>query len=84
MAIKELKEVKGWSILWMCKTLSVTRSAYYKWLNRKETKQEMADKVLAERIKECYEEHNGSLGYRMITDLINGDYKTDYKEKKGI
>ena len=66
----------------MCKTLSVTRSAYYKWLNRKETMQEKADKELAERIKGCYEEHNGSLGYRMITDLINGDYKTDYKEKK--
>ena len=36
----------------MCKQLEVSRSGYYKWLHRKETKEEIENKQLAIWIKE--------------------------------
>lgn len=66
----------------MCKTLKVSRSGYHKWCKRIVPSQELSDRALSKLIKECYEEHNGTPGYRMITDLINDNYEQDYKEKK--
>ena len=34
MAIKYFYENNNWSINWMCRQLSVSRAAYYKWLHR--------------------------------------------------
>lgn len=66
----------------MCKTLQISRSGYHKWSKREMSPQEMSDRALSELIQACYDEHNGTPGYRMVTDLINKKYGTNYKEKK--
>ena len=40
-AIKEENETYGYPISALCKLGNVSRSAYYKWLHRKETKEDI-------------------------------------------
>ena len=60
----------------MCKQLEVSRSGYYKWLHRKETKEEVENKQLAIWIKEYDDKYNHILGYRRMTNWINRDKGT--------
>lgn len=60
----------------MCQVLRVSKSGYYKWVNKKEDPEK---KALSDLIKIIYREHQGRYGYRRITAeirragiLING------------
>ena len=68
--IKKLKE-KGFKIALLCKALGVSRSGYYKWMNRKPTKTEKRLKHLIHCIQKVYNEHKGIYGYRRITIYLN-------------
>lgn len=59
----------------------IPRSAYYKWLNRKETKNEAFNKELLPIIRAAYEERNGILGYRQMTIKLNreNDFRVNAK-----
>jgi transposase InsO family protein len=52
----------------LCKIAGVSRSGYYKWLERKQcpsTKQ-LEDQVLKEKIMDCYHRLNGIYGYLRV------------------
>lgn len=55
----------------LCEILKITRSSYYKWLNRVETKQERENHEIAQIILEYHELFEGILGYRRMTYWIN-------------
>ncbi|MBR0600656.1 IS3 family transposase, partial [Clostridiales bacterium BAD-6] len=55
----------------LCHIAGIQRSAYYKWLNRKESRNEQFNKKLIPMIKDAYEEKNGILGYRQMTIKLN-------------
>jgi len=62
---------KGWSIRWMCRTLGISKAAYYKWLHRTMPQKEQENLLLAELIQEYDEQYNHILGYRRMTAWIN-------------
>lgn len=64
----------------MCKQLEVSRSGYYKWLHRKETKEEVENKQLSIWIKEYDNKYNHILGYRRMTNWINRDKGTSFSK----
>ena len=66
----------------LCKLAGVSRSAYYKWKNRKESKNEQLNKALLPLIKEAYEERNGILGYRQMTIKLNRDNNLNVNSKR--
>lgn len=51
----------------MCQVLRVSKSGYYKWVNKKEDPEK---KALSDLIKIIYGEHQGRYGYRRITAEI--------------
>lgn len=55
----------------MCKVLKIARASYYKWLNRKETKEELENHEIAQLIQDYDERFNHILGYRRMTRWIN-------------
>ena len=46
----------------MCDALDVSRSGYYAWLRRPESKRKAEDKTLSEAIKEIHKDSNGEYG----------------------
>lgn len=48
----------------LCKLLEVSRSGYYKWLNRKDEPDK--DKVIADLIVECHKKAHRTYGYRRV------------------
>ncbi len=64
MELNELKEMK---ISELCKIANVSRSGFYKWLNRSKSNSEYENEKLIPLIKEAYEEKDGILGYRQMT-----------------
>ena len=58
------------TILQMCKILSVSKSGYYSWLNRKPSKREIEDKKLATRIKEIFDEEKQRAGAERISKRL--------------
>lgn len=82
MAIKYFYENNNWSINWMCKHLSISRAAYYKWLHRETPIQEQKNVELANLIKEYDERFNHILGYRRMTSWINHFNHTNYGKKR--
>lgn len=66
MAIKQLLDEQNLSIVLICDIAGISRSAYYKWMNRKETKNETENKMLINEIIKLYEKVDGIYGYRRI------------------
>lgn len=58
------------------------RCSYYKWLNRKETKEELENNELAHLILEYDERFNHILGYRRMTRWINKINSKHYNRKR--
>lgn len=51
----------------LCEIAGVSRSSYYKWLNRKESVQEQENQQLTRDMIALYEEVEGIFGYRQLT-----------------
>lgn len=60
----------------------ISRSGYYKWLNRKPSKRQIINEDLADKIMRMYEKHNGILGSRRMMIFINREYGTNYNHKR--
>lgn len=71
MAIQETHDEKGCSISELCDFAGIARSSYYKWLKRKESKNELFNQSLLPLIRDAYEEKAGILGYRQMTIKLN-------------
>lgn len=54
----------------MCRVLSVSRSGYYEWKQRKPSPRALADAALAKEIKGIYEDHHGRIGAPRITEEL--------------
>ena len=79
--IDEFKEKHGFTVDFLCKTLEIPRSSYYKWKNRAIPKKEIQDNELANIIIEYNETYNGILGYRRMTMYINHFNQSKYSIK---
>jgi len=66
----------------MCELMGIQRSSYYKWINRKESNNELFNKELLSLIKDAYEEKNGILGYRQMTIKLNREHNLNVNYKR--
>ena len=66
----------------MCSWLGVSRAAYYKWLNRKPTAEELEDQAIAQWILEYDAKYNHTLGYRRMCNYINRNHNKNYSKKR--
>lgn len=74
--------MKQYSISELCEIAGIPRSSYYKWLKRKDNKNEQFNKELLPIIQTLYEERNGILGYRQMTIKLNRDYNFCVNKKR--
>lgn len=82
LTIQHFHKEKRWNIGWMCKTLEISRAAYYKWLHREVPENELENINLATLIKEYDERFNHILGYRRMTSWINHFNNMSYNRKR--
>ena len=82
MAVKHFYEMKNWSIKWMCKVLNISRAAYYKWLHREQTAEEMENERIAQLILEYDEKYKHTLGYRRMRMYINAFNHKNYSRRR--
>jgi len=66
----------------LCKIAGIARSSYYKWLHRKESKNEQFNQTLLPLIKNSYEEKSGILGYRQMTIKLNRENAFHVNQKR--
>lgn len=55
----------------LCEALGVSRSCYYKWLNRKPSNSQKRLEHLMRQIQKAYDHYQGIYGYRRITIYLN-------------
>lgn len=80
--MQQTHDESGCSISELCVFAGISRSSYYKWLNRKESKNEQFNGQLVPLIKEAYEEKRGILGYRQMTIKLNRENDFHVNEKR--
>ncbi|EGF37540.1 transposase Tra5 related protein [Lactobacillus helveticus MTCC 5463] len=73
--IKECHQDCSWPIGWICKTVQVARSAYYKWLHHKPSKGEIRDQKILKQIKEIAKSNNSLFGSPKMTMALNAQRK---------
>jgi len=80
-AINLLSTNNSYPVVVLCQIAGISRSAYYKCLNKKKTPRTIENEKLTEFIKSAYEERNGILGYRQMTHKIcrECNIKVNYK-----
>ena len=80
LTIKELS--KKYSVKKLCIIAKVQHSSYYKWLNRKESVNEVFNQKLLKLIEKNYEESGATLGYRQMTIKLNRENDFKINEKR--
>jgi transposase InsO family protein len=80
-AIKEEHENHNYPISELCKLGKISRSSYYKWLNRKIPQSELENNKIALFIEEIHAE-NPDKGYRRIRDDLERYYDTKVNDKR--
>lgn len=79
-AIKELYEKKHYAIDLLCEIAGIQRSAYYKWLGRKESCRETENRKLAGLIEAIHNDFP-ELGYRRMRDVLIREYDIHTSDK---
>ena len=82
IAIKELHEVKGYSISALCEVAGITRSSYYKWNNRLESEADCENEMILTALAQLYTDVKGIYGYRRMTMNINRILNKRYNHKR--
>ncbi|MGL9891929.1 IS3 family transposase [Enterococcus mundtii] len=80
-AIKELHDLKNYSIKLMCDFFNVSRSAYYRWLKQPKSAQTIFNEHLADLVRYIYEADNDK-GYRRIRDDLVQDFGLHVNDKR--
>ncbi|MGB4985449.1 MAG: IS3 family transposase [Erysipelotrichaceae bacterium] len=80
--IKECSESLKWDITWMCGQLKVSRQAYYKWKNRKESELVFENKKVLECTKEIADSNNCLLGAMKMTYVVKKKLNSSYNHKR--
>lgn len=81
-AIQQLSTEKKYPIKTLCEIIGSNRSAYYKWLQREKSQNEIENENLLKLIADAYEEMNGILGYRQMTIKICREYNVAVNHKR--
>lgn len=76
LAIQNLHEEEGFSIVLLFEIAQISRAAYYKWLKRSPSERELENESLWDNILLLNEQVSGIYGYRRITMTINRYRKT--------
>ena len=84
MTVDELKH--QYPIKWLCKILSISRSSYYKWLNRETPSLEIENEKLKEEILRIFNFSGGTYGYRRIYIHLRlfTDFQVNHKRVQRI
>lgn len=77
--MQELHGEEKFSIVLLCKIAQISRSAYYKWLNRTSSERELENTSLWDGIRLLHDQVGGIYGYRRITMTVNR-----YREMAGL
>lgn len=78
----ELHQEKGYGIINLCKAIDVSRSGYYKWLDRAPSEAEIINDCLAAEIKSIYDESDSTFGVERITLAINRELNISVNPKR--
>lgn len=62
----ELHQEKGYNITKLCEAIGVSRSGYYKWLERAPSEQEIINESLSVEIKRVYDESDSTYGVERV------------------
>lgn len=81
MAIKSLHEESGYPLATMCECLDVSRSGYYKWINKPVKNGPKEEDWLSDKIIEYYTKFKGIYGVRRIQQEIEVIDKRYYNVK---
>lgn len=72
----------GYSIAELCRALSISRSAYYKWCHRTPSPSERENRHILAEMRALYHQFGGIYGYRRLCDEYNALHGTHYNEKR--
>lgn len=75
-------EQKQYPVSVLCEIAGISRSAYYKWLHREKSQNELKNEKLLVLIKEAYEERDGILGYRQMTIKLRREHNLKVNHKR--
>ncbi|MDP4105976.1 MAG: IS3 family transposase [Bacillota bacterium] len=81
-AIQELNEKEDLSILLLCEIAGISRAAYYKWLKRTPSAQELQNEEIIKAMKAIHEDVDGIYGYRRMTLNINRKFEQTFNHKR--
>lgn len=65
----------------MCKQGGISRAAYYKWLNRKDSPNDTLNKLIAEKVETIHAEYP-DMGYRRLRDTLEHDENIQVNDKR--
>jgi transposase InsO family protein len=66
----------------LCKAIGVSRSGYYKWLDRAPSEQEIINDCLSVEIKRIYDESDSTFGVERVTLAINRELNIGVNSKR--
>lgn len=73
---------QGYTISEVCRALSISRTAYYRWLHRSPSARERENTTILLRLTQLYQQYRGIYGYRRLGDEYNARYHTNYNDKR--
>ena len=75
LAIQIFVNQKHYPVTILCEIAGISRAAYYKWLHKDKSKNELQNEKISEFICEAYAEKDGILGYRQMTIKLRREQK---------
>jgi putative transposase len=66
-------EKAGFGVAYLCRQLEVSRSGYYAWLDRVDSKRAQEDSALADQVRETFEQHEGRYGSPRVHASLRRD-----------
>lgn len=73
-AVLELHTTKKYKVKDLCDTIGVSRSGYYKWLNKEKSVKELNIEKVALKIKKIFEESDRTFGVVRIQCALKRDF----------
>ena len=79
--ITELSTEKQYPIEELCALGQISRAAYYKWMNREKSENEIKNEAISELIRQIHEDHP-DMGYRRMRDELEYHYQINVNDKR--
>ncbi|WP_344351322.1 IS3 family transposase, partial [Catellatospora coxensis] len=82
VAVQEVHQEQGFPIYLLCDVIGISRSSYYKWLNRTPTEEDQLNASLLKSIQQLYEHVKGIYGYRRMAMNMERQFNRPINEKR--